>query len=46
MLEPRVGPLAPGIYRVVATTEDSPTASVEVTVSGQPLQRVALRLKD
>ena len=44
-LEPRLGPFAPGVYRVLATSEDGRTASAQVSIAGEPLRRVELRLE-
>jgi protocatechuate 3,4-dioxygenase beta subunit len=42
--EQEIGPLAPGKYRVVATTTDGKTVTKPVTLSGQPERRLNLTL--
>jgi hypothetical protein len=42
--EQRVGPLAPGKYRLEATSEDGRSAKKSVTLEGQGERRIRLRL--
>lgn len=45
-LEQRIGPLAPGTYKVTAVAQDGRTAYKSVSLSGQAERKVTIRLRD
>jgi hypothetical protein len=42
----RIGPLAPGTYRVTAVAADGRTKSKKVKLDGRPERKLKLRLRD
>ena len=44
--ESRVGPLAPGVYRVTATTPDGRSKTKPVELAGQPERSLVVRIKE